>query len=249
MTFFALVWRGLKAHLALSVAIGIGYWIQILRLDINGEIEIALAQVLLSTAVIVFAAPFFAYLIGMNQGASTARVSDAGLAGALTGVIGFVALLCIPLLLAVAAYSIAYEPPADADSNSDGGVSSADEELTTNVALTADSLTDSMAEMIWLGLPTGFAGWFAASMGSRQKRKQLIEQRSDEQSQTLAAQAHENAALSAAAASPQPAIQNPTPWVYAVGLVDAAGYEWIEHNGQTWYRIANSGTEWALYAV
>ena len=245
MAFLGLVWRGLKAHLALSLAIGIGYWILILRLDIGGELPAALTQVLLSTSIIVFSAPFFAFIIGMYQGKSTKRVSDAGLAGALSGFIGFMALLCIPLLLALAAFTITADPPqegAEADGEqTQSGVANGTEDI-------SGEITSMIGEMSWLGLPAGLAGWFASSVAARERRSEELEQRSPENDQSRAARAHDTAALEAASAPAQPMQVSATPWVYAVGLIDADGYEWVEHLGQTWYRVANSGTEWELYA-
>lgn len=37
------------------------------------------------------------------------------------------------------------------------------------------------------------------------------------------------------------------PEISANGTVDANGYEWIEHNGENYWRIAGSGSQWTLY--
>jgi hypothetical protein len=47
--------------------------------------------------------------------------------------------------------------------------------------------------------------------------------------------------------SPPAAVANPLPAVNLTGVIGDDGYEWLQYEGSQYYRIANSGSEWAIW--
>lgn len=93
MSFIKSIFYGIKQYFFVSIAIGIGFFIDIQRNDLKGNIEGSLLNIEHSIDILTLVFPFFCFYIGSKQSNLIKRKTDSGFAAAISASIGFIMLL------------------------------------------------------------------------------------------------------------------------------------------------------------
>jgi len=154
MSFIKSIFYGIKQYFFVSIAIGIGFFIEIQRNDLKGNIQGGLSNIEHSIEILTLVFPFFCFYIGSKQSNLIKRKTDSGFAAAISASIGFIILLYMNWGIVLGSLWVA-------DS--------------TNTP------TLNEAELIWRIIPALLAGLFSAIINNtNQNTKQNISKNIDE---------------------------------------------------------------------
>jgi len=93
MSFIKSIFYGVKQYFFISIAIGIGFFIEIQRNDLKGNIVSSLTYIEHSIEVFALVFPLFCFYIGSKQSNLIKRKTDSGFAAAISASIGFTMLI------------------------------------------------------------------------------------------------------------------------------------------------------------
>ena len=93
MSFIKSIFYGIKQYFFVSIAIGLGFFIEIQRNDLKGNIQGSLSNIEYSIDILTLVFPFFCFYIGSKQSNLIKRKTDTGFAAAISASIGFIMLL------------------------------------------------------------------------------------------------------------------------------------------------------------
>ena len=93
MSFIKSIFYGIKQYFFVSIAKGLGFFIEIQRNDLKGNIHGGLSHIEHSIDILTLAFPLFCFYIGSKQSNLIKRKTDIGFAAAISASIGFIMLL------------------------------------------------------------------------------------------------------------------------------------------------------------
>lgn len=93
MSFSKSVFYGLKLYFLFSLTIGISFFINIQRNDINGDLQDSYNYITHSIDILTIAFPIFTFYVGTRQSNIIKRRTDSGFAVAISSILGFLILL------------------------------------------------------------------------------------------------------------------------------------------------------------
>ena len=150
MSFFKSVFYGLKLYFLASLAIGLGYFVQVQRYDLNGNIESSLISIIYSIDILTLIFPLFCFYIGSRQSNLIKRKTDSGFAAAISASIGFLMILYMNWGIVVGSLMIA------------DGVNVLENINRWYLDSEVDNIFEILNEYVWRIIPAILAGLFAA---------------------------------------------------------------------------------------
>lgn len=106
MSFSRSIIYGIKIYFLFSLTIGLTFFIDIQRNDINGNIEDSYYYIANSINILAIAFPIFTFYVGSKQSNIVKRRTDNGLAAIISSTIGFLLLLYLNWLIILGGLSV-----------------------------------------------------------------------------------------------------------------------------------------------
>tara|TARA_B100000945_G_C20404431_1_gene609212 strand:- start:231 stop:860 length:630 start_codon:yes stop_codon:yes gene_type:complete len=156
MSFFKSIFYGVKLYFFISLAIGLSFFIDIQRNDLEGNLEASLNYIQDSIDILTLVFPLFCFYIGSKQSNLIKRKTDSGFAAAISAGIGF-------LMITYMNWGITYGSLLIAD---------AIEIIENNENLLNFK---SINDLIWRIIPAILAGLFAAIINNNNEKMIQLE--------------------------------------------------------------------------
>ena len=166
MSFFKSIFYGVKLYFLASLAIGLSYFIEIQRNDLNGNIEDSMLNIIHSIEILTLVFPLFCFYIGSKQSNLIRRKTDSGFAAAISASIGFLMILYMNWIIALGSLMI-----ADA-------VNILDNINNWYFDSEINNIYEILNEQIWRIIPAILAGLFAAIINNKNEDSKQLEVKS-----------------------------------------------------------------------
>ncbi len=163
MSFFKSIFYGVKLYFLASLAIGLSYFIEIQRNDLNGNIEDSMLNIIHSIEILTLVFPLFCFYIGSKQSNLIRRKTDSGFAAAISASIGFLMILYMNWIIALGSLMI-----ADA-------VNILDNINNWYFDSEINNIYEILNEQIWRIIPAILAGLFAAIINNKNEDSKQLE--------------------------------------------------------------------------
>ena len=163
MRFFKSIFYGVKLYFLASLAIGLSYFIEIQRNDLNGNIEDSMLKIIHSIEILTLVFPLFCFYIGSKQSNLIRRKTDSGFAAAISASIGFLMILYMNWIIALGSLMI-----ADA-------VNILDNINNWYFDSEINNIYEILNEQIWRIIPAILAGLFAAIINNKNEDSKQLE--------------------------------------------------------------------------
>ena len=163
MSFFKSIFYGVKLYFLASLAIGLSYFIEIQRNDLNGNIEDSMLKIIHSIEILTLVFPLFCFYIGSKQSNLIRRKTDSGFAAAISASIGFLMILYMNWIIALGSLMI-----ADA-------VNILDNINNWYFDSEINNIYEILNEQIWRIIPAILAGLFAAIINNKNEDSKQLE--------------------------------------------------------------------------
>ena len=144
MSFIKSIFSGVKLYFLMSLAIGLGFFIDIQRNDLKGNITGSTDYIYSSIDILTIVFPLFCFYVGSTQSNLIKRKTDSGFAASISAAIGFLMLTYMNLFVILASLWIANSNHIDFNSGMD--------EINTH---------------IWKIIPAIFAGLISAIINNQ----------------------------------------------------------------------------------
>jgi len=166
MSFFKSIFYGVKLYFLASLAIGLSYFIEIQRNDLNGNIEDSMLNIIHSIEILTLVFPLFCFYVGSKQSNLIRRKTDSGFAAAISASIGFLMILYMNWIIALGSLMI-----ADA-------VNILDNINNWYFDSEINNIYEILNEQIWRIIPAILAGLFAAIINNKNEDSKQLEVKS-----------------------------------------------------------------------
>jgi len=163
MSFFKSIFYGVKLYFLASLAIGLSYFIEIQRNDLNGNIEDSMLNIIHSIEILTLVFPLFCFYVGSKQSNLIRRKTDSGFAAAISASIGFLMILYMNWIIALGSLMI-----ADA-------VNILDNINNWYFDSEINNIYEILNEQIWRIIPAILAGLFAAIINNKNEDSKQLE--------------------------------------------------------------------------
>tara|TARA_Y100000746_G_C15456283_1_gene429399 strand:+ start:1133 stop:1783 length:651 start_codon:yes stop_codon:yes gene_type:complete len=163
MSFFKSIFYGVKLYFLASLAIGLSYFIEIQRNDLNGNIEDSMLNIIHSIEILTLVFPLFCFYVGSKQSNLIRRKTDSGFAAAISASIGFLMILYMNWIIALGSLMI-----ADA-------VNILDNINNWYFDSEINNINEILNEQIWRIIPAILAGLFAAIINNKNEDSKQLE--------------------------------------------------------------------------
>ncbi len=155
MSFFKSFFYGAKLYFFMSLAIGLGFFIEIQRNDLKGNIEGSIDYIDYSIDILTIVFPLFCFYVGSKQSNLIKRKTDSGFAAALSSVIGFFMLIYMNWGITLVSLWIA--------------------DASTIVENSENTNIDDLNNYVWRVIPATFAGTLSAIINNTNSNKTQTE--------------------------------------------------------------------------
>ena len=166
MSFFKSIFYGVKLYFLASLAIGLSYFIEIQRNDLNGNIEDSMLNIIHSIEILTLVFPLFCFYVGSKQSNLIRRKTDSGFAAAISASIGFLMILYMNWSIVLGSLMI-----ADA-------VNILDNINNWYFDSEINNIYEILNEQIWRIIPAILAGLFAAIINNKNEDSKQLEVKS-----------------------------------------------------------------------
>ena len=163
MSFFKSIFYGVKLYFLASLAIGLSYFIEIQRNDLNGNIEDSMLNIIHSIEILTLVFPLFCFYVGSKQSNLIRRKTDSGFAAAISASIGFLMILYMNWIIALGSLMI-----ADA-------VNILDNINNWYFDSEINNINEILNEQIWRIIHAILAGLFAAIINNKNEDSKQLE--------------------------------------------------------------------------
>ena len=163
MSFFKSIFYGVKLYFLASLAIGLSYFIEVQRNDLNGNIEESMLNIIHSIEILTLVFPLFCFYIGSKQSNLIRRKTDSGFAAAISASIGFLMILYMNWSIVLGSLMI-----ADA-------VNILDNINNWYFDSEINNIYEILNEQIWRIIPAILAGLFAAIINNKNEDSKQLE--------------------------------------------------------------------------